>query len=139
VSRKIEDCTILYVDDDDATVYLFRMALRQAGIAPRVLRVGRGDEAIAFLTRVAPFEEAPVPDMVILDLNLPVYSGFDILRQIQNHPPLRNIPAYVFSTSNDPRDRERAAALGVHGYLVKGESLDAFVDAAKTICSELTK
>ena len=139
MSRRIEDCSILYVDDDDATVYLFRLALREAGISPQIFRVGRGDEAMAFLDRTYPHQDAPVPDMVILDLNLPVRNGFEILRHMQNDSDLRRIPVYVFTTSFDPRDREMALRYGARGYLIKGESFDAFVDAAKAICSELTR
>ena len=139
MSRKIEDCSILYVDDDDATVYLFRLALREAGTFPQIFRVGRGDEAMAFLSRTFPHQDAPVPDMVILDLNLPVRNGFKILQHMQADADLRRIPVYVFSTSYDPRDREMAFQYGARWYLTKGDSFDAFVDAAKTICSELTK
>jgi CheY-like chemotaxis protein len=134
----MEDCVVLYVEDDDATAYLFQMAMRSSGATPQIFRVTDGDEACDFLTHVELYTEAPTPDMVVLDLNLPGRSGIDILRLIQSDSQLSRIPVYVFTTSSDAGDRALAVSLGARNYLTKGDSYDSFVDAASAVCSGLT-
>lgn len=69
--KKPEECILLYVEEDDATAHLFRIALNEAGVNPQVFRVTDGDQATAFLSRTGAYEAAPRPDLVLLDLNLP--------------------------------------------------------------------
>ena len=138
MAQLITDCVILYVEDNDATVYLFQMALRERGSMPQLFRVSSGDEAIAYLNNNSPYQDAPKPNLVVLDLNLPgQYKGMEVLAFIRADPRLCTIPAYVFTTSNDPKDRAAAIAAGAHDFLTKGNSLDEFVSAAETICSGL--
>jgi two-component system response regulator len=138
VPNSIDRCVILYVEDDDATAYLFEIALREIGIAPQVFRVAEGDEALAFLNKQDVFADAPTPDLILLDLNLPIRSGFEVLSHIRECEAWRSIPVYVFSTSTYPADRAEAMSRGATGYLVKGDSFAAFLEVAKTVCSYLS-
>jgi CheY-like chemotaxis protein len=134
---RIEDCVVLYVEDDDPTACLFQMAIREVGTTPQIFRVTNGDHAHAFLTRTQPYQDAPTPDLVVLDLNLPGRNGLDVLNEIKRDPKLSRIPVYVFTSSDDRIDRAAATAAGARDYLTKGDSLDAFVKAARHICSGL--
>jgi CheY-like chemotaxis protein len=72
-------CVILYVEDSDAMTYLFQRALEHTGTDIRLFRVADGERAITFLHQRDIYHDAPRPDMVILDLNLPKKSGFEAL------------------------------------------------------------
>jgi CheY-like chemotaxis protein len=135
--RAIEECVILYVEDDDATAYLFHTAIREAGLHPQIFRVTDGDEAVAFVARTGAYASAPVPDLVLLDLNLPGRNGLEVLAHLRASSYLDDIPVYVFSTSANPADQAAALKSGAAGYLIKGDSFEAFVDAARKICSSL--
>ena len=135
--KAIEDCVVLYVEDDDATAYLLQIAMREAQLQPQVFRVRRGDEALAFLRRAGAYGAAPEVDLVLLDLNLPGRSGFDVLAQIRSMVEFAGLPVHVFSTSDNPSDRKAAADAGATGYLVKGDTFENFIDVARAVCSSL--
>jgi chemotaxis family two-component system response regulator Rcp1 len=138
VPKSISHCVVLYVEDNEATVYLFQMALRASGSMPQVFRVRDGGHAVAYLTNAPPYEDAPVPDLVVLDLNLPGdYDGMEILSLILGTPRISSVPVYIFSSSGDPKHRAAAMALGAQDFITKGDSLDHFIEAAKAICSGL--
>lgn len=131
--RRIEECVLLYVEDDDPTSYLFQMALEQSGIPPRFFRVTDGEEAIAFLLQRGSYADAPRPDLVVLDLNLPKKSGFEVLKEIKSSPQLMDICVVVFSSSLRDEDRRRAVDLGAEEYLHKGMDFGAFVSAVEAV------
>lgn len=135
--KAIEDCVVLYVEDDDATAYLLQIAMREAQLQPQVFRVRRGDEALSFLRRTGTYNAAPDVDLVLLDLNLPGRSGFDVLTQIRSMPELAGLPVHVFSTSDNAGDRKAAADAGATGYLIKGDTFENFIEVAKAVCSYL--
>jgi CheY-like chemotaxis protein len=133
----MEDRVVLYVEDDDATAYLFQMAIRDTwATTPQIFRVTNGDDAYDFLKR-APSYIATRPKLVVLDLNLPGRSGLEILSLIYGDPNLQGIPVYVFTTSTDPGDRAAAVALGAREYLIKGATYESFVEASEKIRSAL--
>jgi chemotaxis family two-component system response regulator Rcp1 len=131
--RRIEECLLLYVEDDDATAYLFQMALERSGIPPRFFRVTDGEEAIAFLLQRGSYTRAPRPDLVVLDLNLPKKSGFEVLKEMKSNPQLLNISVVVFSSSVRDEDRRKAMGLGAEQYLHKGMDFDAFARAVEAV------
>jgi CheY-like chemotaxis protein len=98
----------VYVEDDDATAYLFQIARGEANLWPRVFRVTDGEQALAFLSRTATYRRAPAPDLVLLHLNLPCKSGFEVLAGIRQNSALRELPVVVFRNSVRPEDRARA-------------------------------
>jgi len=120
---------VLYVEDDDATAYLFQEALHEAGVQVRLFRVSDGEQALSFLHRDGPYCEAPTPDLVVLDLNLPRVHGFDVLAGISRSEMLARIRRVVFSSSARPEDIDKARALGADKYVVKPSDLDRFVAA----------
>jgi len=138
MASKIEDCVILYLEDDDPTAYLFQIALQEAGFSPRLVRVSDQNQATAFLYQMGIYSDARKPDLIILDLNLPMGNGLEVLAEVKGSPNFSEIPTYVFTSSHNPRDHAMAISLGANGYLSKGNSLSDFVTAAKTVCECLT-
>jgi chemotaxis family two-component system response regulator Rcp1 len=129
---------LLYVEDEDAAVYLLETALKEAGIRLELHRVSDGEEALAFLHRIGVYQSAPQPDLILLDLNLPRKGGLEVLSEMQGSELLSQLPVVVFTSSALPSDRRRSMALGAQGYITKPSSFDGFVEAIKTACSHLS-
>lgn len=88
---------LLLVEDNPADVAFFREALAAAQVPALVSRAGDGDEALRFLRRQPPFTDAPRPDVIILDLNLPRMSGREVMAQLQADEDLKSIPIAVMT------------------------------------------
>ena len=129
-----QKCVILYVEDSDAMVYLLQKALEHNGTDVQLFRVGDGERALAFLYRQDIFHDAPRPDIVILDLNLPKKSGFEVLEEIGRSDALQKLPVVIFSSSSRSADRERALALGAREFFLKTSEWEDFVATGKSIC-----
>src|SRR5512133_1327898 len=105
---------ILYVEDEEYDVLFMRRAFAKAGL-PHDLRVAiDGQKAIESLSN-----GQPRPNLVILDLNLPLVSGFDVLKWMRQQDGLKNIPVVIFSSSARQEDRTRAQELGANEYVQK--------------------
>jgi CheY-like chemotaxis protein len=110
---------ILLVEDNPADVELAAIAIRQSRPEVAIHVVHTGDEALAFLHRQGDHEEAPVPDLVLLDLNLPGRAGTEVLDIIKSDATLRSIPVIMFSNSDAAADVEAAYRSGANAYLLK--------------------
>jgi CheY-like chemotaxis protein len=119
---------VLLVEDNEADVRLTREALREAGEGVRLSTVGDGEQALAFLRREAGFTEAPRPDLVLLDLNLPRKSGLEVLDEMRSDGSLAHIPVIMLTSSAAQSDVEAAYARGANAFVVKPLELDAFMD-----------
>jgi CheY-like chemotaxis protein len=130
---------VLYVEDDDAAFTLVRIILTEEAPEIRLVRALDGEQALAFLRRSPPYQESEVPDLILLDMNLPRKNGFEVLSELKAAEPLRSIPVVMFSTSSSPRERDESLSLGALEYVEKPAGFDAFVRAVKTACSSLEK
>ena len=127
---------LLHVEADDATAYLFQLGLQQSGMEARYYRTKTGTEAIDFVRGRGSYGEAPAPDVVVLDIDLPGMDGFDTLRKLKAIC-LEHVPLVILSSSANPDHRKRAVALGAHDYLVKGGRLEDFEQAARDACAHI--
>jgi len=128
---------LLYVEDEDAAVFLLETALKEAKIELELHRVSNGEDALAFLNRTGPYRVAPRPNLVLLDLNLPRKGGLEVLSDIQRTEGLRNLSVVVFTSSSLAVDRKKSLALGAQEYITKPSSFDGFLRAIRTVCSYL--
>jgi CheY-like chemotaxis protein len=118
---------LLLVEDNPGDVRLTEEALKEATM-PVHLSVARdGVEALDFLYHRAPFEDAPSPDLIMLDLNLPRKNGREVLSEIKNDPDLRRIPVLVMTTSRADQDIQKAYSLNANCYITKPMDLDEFL------------
>jgi len=124
---------ILLVEDNPADVRLIAETFRDFKHKNNINLVKDGTEAIDFLNKRGKFEEAPRPDMIILDLNLPKKNGFEILREIKENEDLRQLPVVVLSTSDSERDISRAYDLQAACFITKPVGLDDFIRTVKQI------
>jgi two-component system, chemotaxis family, response regulator Rcp1 len=124
---------ILLVEDSPGDVRLTREALREGRVANRLHVAMDGEAALAFLRREGEFAEAPVPGLILLDLNLPRLDGRELLRIVRSDPSLRRIPLIVLTTSTADEDVHDVYQLGGTCYIPKPVEFEAFMDAVRSI------
>lgn len=124
---------VLLVEDNPGDVLLTREALRESKLAVNLNVVGDGEAALAFLRREPPHAQAPRPDLVVLDLNLPRKDGRQVLAEIKASPTLRCIPVVILTSSLAEEDIIRAYHLNANCYIQKPLDLDQFVKVVRSI------
>jgi two-component system, chemotaxis family, response regulator Rcp1 len=124
---------ILLVEDNPADVLLTQEAFSESKIRHRLWCVTDGEQALQFLRQTGEYGDAPRPDVVLLDLNLPKKDGREILAEIKADPTLRQIPVIVLTTSKSEQDIFRAYKLHANCYLTKPVDLDEFVAKIRSL------
>ncbi|MGF1515003.1 MAG: response regulator [Elainellaceae cyanobacterium] len=117
---------VLLIEDDAADIDLTQEALLDSKLHVHLSTVRSGSDALSYLRQHAPFEEAVMPDLILLDLNLPGMSGKEILQAIRKDPALRHIPVAVLTTSQAQQDIGDSYRLGANCYVSKPVGLDEF-------------
>jgi CheY-like chemotaxis protein len=124
---------ILLVEDDEGDVLLTTEALEASSIT-NVMHVARnGEEGLRFLRRAPGYEDAPRPDIVLLDLNLPRVDGRQVLAEIKADRDLRRIPIIVLTTSEAEEDVLRSYDLHANAYVTKPVDFDRFLEVVQSI------
>jgi len=130
VGRPIE---ILLVEDSPGDVRLTREALTANKIRNTLHVVADGVQALAFLRKQGKHANAPRPNLILLDLNLPKKDGREVLAEIKGDPDLRRIPVVVLTTSGAEEDILKAYDLNANCYVTKPVNLDSFIQVVKSI------
>lgn len=124
---------MLLVEDDPGDVMITREALRVTGLSTQLAVVGDGVEALEYLRGEGRFEAADKPDLVLLDLNLPRKSGYEVLSEVKSDPALRRIPVVVLTTSTAATDIAKSYDLQANVYVAKPVDFDAFANVVTRI------
>lgn len=124
---------ILLVEDSRADERLALIALARAKVANELVVCRDGDEALDHLHGRPPHQDRLLPDLVLLDLNLPRRSGFDVLAEMKSDPTLLRIPVVVLTTSTSDRDVLRSYDLHANSYITKPVTLAGLSDVAAAI------
>jgi two-component system response regulator len=124
---------ILLVEDNPGDVELTREALDDAKVANRLSVVDDGADAVDFLFRRGRFKDAPRPDIILLDLNLPRKDGRQVLAEIKANADLAQIPVVVLTTSQAEEDILRAYQLHANCYIAKPVDFNQFLRIVSTI------
>lgn len=122
---------IVIVEDCASDVALLNESLTMAGVEYELRVAENGDEGMALVARLG--VDLPMPHLVILDLNLPGYSGWEILDELRTHAALAKVPVVVMSGSLNPKDAEIAMAKGATLFLVKAHDLDTYLEHGRTL------
>lgn len=128
-----EDHRILLVEDNDDDVALTRRALDQSNIANELSVARDGVEAMEHLFGAEGKEPGPLPQLVLLDLQLPRLDGLEVLEQIRKRERTRLLPVVVLTSSDEGRDRIQSYELGVNSYIRKPVDFNQFVDAVRQL------
>lgn len=124
---------ILLVEDNPGDVRLVQEAMRAAKMRNRMYVVEDGVDAMAFLRREGRFAEAPQPDLILLDLNLPRKDGREVLAEVKGDAQLRRIPVVVLTTSQAEEDVLRAYDLHANCYVTKPVKFEQFMQVVQAI------
>jgi hypothetical protein len=116
----------LLVEDDDDHAKIVERSLHSERVSNQLVRVADGIEALRYLHREGPYRDAPVPDVVLLDLKLPKKDGHEVLSEMKADPQLSGIPVVVLTTSDAESDRLKAYSHHTNSYLVKPLDISAF-------------
>jgi CheY-like chemotaxis protein len=129
-ARPIE---ILLVEDDPGDTLITREALEHSKVVNTLHCVVNGEEAMAFLRRAGKYADAPRPDLILLDLNLPRRDGREVLADIKGDPELLRIPVVILTTSQAEADVLRSYNLHANAYVTKPVDFDRFVEVVRKI------
>ncbi len=124
---------ILLVEDNRGDVTLITQALAETDICPDTRYVRDGIEAMQYLRRETPFEDAPKPAIIILDLDLPRKDGQVVLAEIKSDPTLALTPVIVFSSSDAPQDISTCYALHANCYIIKPRDLFGMTETIRSL------
>ena len=124
---------VLLVEDDPGDVLMTREAFEEHKVANRLWVVADGVSALVFLRKEGEHAEAPTPDLVLLDLNLPRMDGREVLAAVKEDPRLRHIPVVVLTTSEAEEDVLRSYSLHANAYVTKPVDFDRFIEVVRQI------
>jgi CheY-like chemotaxis protein len=124
---------VLLVEDDPGDVLLIREAFEHNKVLNELSVVADGVEALAFLRREGEHADAPRPDLVLLDLNLPRKDGRQVLAEVKSDPDLRQLPVVVLTTSEAEEDVLRSYDLHANAYVTKPVDFDRFIEVVRQI------
>lgn len=124
---------ILLVEDNPGDVRLTKEAMREAKMRNKLSVASDGVEAMAFLRREGEFADAPRPDVVLLDLNLPKKDGRAVLAEIKADPDLRRIPVVILTSSKAEEDVLNSYDLHANCYVTKPGDLEQFIEVVKSV------
>ncbi|MBN1473606.1 MAG: response regulator [Syntrophaceae bacterium] len=131
INRKLID--ILLVEDNPGDVTLIKEALKEGQSLNKLTVLADGETALAFLRREGSYKQAPRPDLILLDLNMPRKDGREVLAAIKTDPELKNIPIIVLTSSEAQQDITNAYNMQANCYITKPVDLKQYFDVIKLI------
>jgi len=123
-SEKTDKIRVLLVEDNAGDVYLLEKTLKERHLKYELIRYADGEQAIRALQK----DDCVIPDLIILDLNLPRRGGFDVLQTVRSKPAMVGIPVAILTSSDAVKDRHRTALTGGARYIHKPPMLDDFLN-----------
>jgi CheY-like chemotaxis protein len=131
-----ERTTILVADDDLDDIFFLRRAFEKSGLNYSLMAVRDGQEAIDYLRGAAGYTDRlqfPLPRLLLLDLKMPRFNGFDVLTWLKKQPDFQQLPVVVLSSSGQDDDLQRARAMGADDYRVKPAEFDDLLKLAQEL------
>lgn len=117
---------VMVVEDNPADVELLRMAMDHAGLIYEMTQISDGAEALSRVRQMAG-ETSALPDVIVMDLNLPKYDGLEVLEEVRSHERLANIPVTILTSSSSRRERVPIQMFSRVCYLTKPLDLDQYL------------
>lgn len=118
---------VLLVEDNEADAYLFRKALESAGLNFELTVIEDGEEALDFVNGQGAYAGRPIPDLAVLDLNVPKNDTIELLKIMRQNEGLYHVPVVLLTSLVSPAAREKSEAFRVERYVTKPAELDEFL------------
>jgi CheY-like chemotaxis protein len=125
--------TILLVEDDAGHAVLIEKNLRRAGVDNEVIRLANGQEALDYFFNEGAWEPPPKSYLVLLDLNLPVVDGYQVLKRLKENERTKRIPVVVLTTTENPQEINRCYELGCNVYVSKPVEYGQFCEVIRSL------
>lgn len=125
---------ILLLEDEVADAYLVEIALKENNIPAHLHHVLDGREGLNFLQQTGDYGNAPRPDLMLLDLNMPRMNGYEFLAAVKSNEQFKGIPIVVLSTSDIESDVLSAYQLGAASYITKPVGIEQFMSVINQLC-----
>ncbi|TXD84094.1 response regulator [Subsaximicrobium wynnwilliamsii] len=128
-NQKIKFAHILLVEDNEGDILLTKEAFEECKVKTEISVAKNGQEALDFLFKRGAYVDVKKPDLILLDINLPIYNGHEVLRQIKADPRLKKIPVIVLTTSSNQKDLDEAYENHCNSYVKKPLEINEFLNA----------
>ena len=123
-----EDISILLVEDNPDDILITKRAFKKGKIRNELHVVRSGEEALNFLYKKGEYKNVPIPGLILLDLNLPGVSGYEVLEKIKENDKLRRIPVIILTVSDHEEDVIKTYDLGANSFITKPVSFKNFIE-----------
>jgi CheY-like chemotaxis protein len=128
-NQKIKFAHILLVEDNEGDILLTKEAFEECKVKTEISVAKNGQEALDFLFKRGAYVNVKKPDLILLDVNLPIYNGHEVLRQIKADPRLKKIPVIILTTSSNQKDLDEAYENHCNSYVKKPLEINEFLNA----------
>lgn len=127
--RNLNKVHILFIEDNEGDILLTLDAFEECKLETQVSVARNGKEALDFLYKRGEYTNAQRPDLILLDINIPIYSGHEVLIKIKQDEHLKKIPVIMLTTSSNEKDVEKAYKNYCNSYIKKPLEMDEFINA----------
>ena len=128
-----KELSIILVEDNEGDIVLTVEALKQARVHNDIIVLRNGEEALTYLYKKGKYSNAALPDLILLDINLPKIDGKEVLAKIKNDPSLKTIPVVMLTTSDSEKDILESYNNHANCYITKPGAFPKFIEAVHTI------
>jgi CheY-like chemotaxis protein len=128
-TKPIKPAHILLVEDNEGDVLLTLEAFEECKLETEISVAKNGQEALDFLFKKGAYTNAKKPDLILLDINIPIFSGHEVLERIKSDPDLKKIPVIMLSTSTHQKDLDKAYKNHCNSYVKKPIDIEEFLTA----------
>jgi len=128
-----ENFEILHIEDNEGDQFLTKQAFKSSSLNPNISAAFSGDEGLDFLYKRNGFENAPTPDIILLDINMPGINGHELLKEVKTSEELRHIPVIMFTSSEAESDILKSYNSYANAYVKKALDFTGFQDCVKAI------
>ncbi|MDX5340716.1 MAG: response regulator [Cyclobacteriaceae bacterium] len=115
---------VLLVEDNDGDIFLIQEAFAESKFDVDLSMVRNGQEAIDFVFKNKEYQEAKRPDLILLDINIPIFNGHEVLAKIKSDPQMRKIPVIMLTTSSNQRDIDKSYGNNCNAYINKPSEME---------------
>jgi CheY-like chemotaxis protein len=124
---------LLIVEDNETDVMCLKKAFEKCGIGKAIITASNGEEALAYLKGDLPKQDLRIPNLILLDLNMPIMNGFEFLEEVKSDARLKAIPVVVLTSSTSSMDMHDSYNNSVAGYIEKPMDPEAYLDIVRVL------